>query len=237
MAEPQIAPSILAADFSILADEVAAVERAGAHIIHVDVMDGHFVPNLTLGPPIVASLRPRTALPLDCHLMVENPDELIAPFIRAGADMISVHVETCPHLHRTIQQIRSIALDVGRKVLAGVVLNPGTPVSSLEWIIGDIDYVLVMSVNPGFGGQSFIPSSLEKIRQLRAMANARNQELIIQIDGGVKENNAALCREAGVDWFVAGSAIFRKGVGEGHDRYCAVVSRFMDAIHGKSPHD
>ncbi|MFC1858347.1 ribulose-phosphate 3-epimerase [Thermodesulfobacteriota bacterium] len=199
-----IAPSILSADFSRLGEEIQAVESAGADWIHVDVMDGHFVPNITLGPLIVEAVNRVTSLPLDVHLMIENPDQYIADFADAGADLISVQVETCTHLNRTIQTIKE--LDVG----AGVVLNPATPLHSISWILEDIDLVLIMSVNPGFGGQSFISNSLDKIRALRKMIETRELSTLIEVDGGVNENTISEVSQAGTDVFVAGSAIFGK---------------------------
>jgi len=218
MAAPRIAPSILSADFSRLGDEVRAVDQAGADLIHVDVMDGHFVPNITIGPCVVRDLRAVTKLPLDCHLMIENPDRYVESFAKAGADMISVHVEACPHLHRTIQLIRS--LDVS----PGVAINPATPAEALTSILPDIDFVLVMSVNPGFGGQSFIEGVLPKIRKLRSMAMELNPNLLLEVDGGIKTDNVAKVREAGIDLFVAGSAIF------GHDSYNDVIGQFKGLI-------
>lgn len=197
-----IAPSILSADFSKLGEEVRAVEAAGADIIHVDVMDGHFVPNITIGPLVVRDLRQVTKLPLDCHLMIENPDEYIGDFVEAGADMISVHAEACRHLHRTVHLIK----DHGKR--AGVVINPATPVGAVETILPDVDFILVMSVNPGFGGQSFIAATLAKVKRLKLMAQESNPGLSIEIDGGIKAHNAGEARAAGVDWFVAGSAVF-----------------------------
>ena len=202
MPTPRIAPSILSANFSRLGEDLQAVERAGADVIHVDVMDGHFVPNITIGPCVVRDLRQVTKLPLDCHLMIENPDLYIGDFVKAGADMLSVHAEACRHLHRTVHLI----LEHG--VQAGVALNPATPVEAVLPILDDLDFILVMSVNPGFGGQSFIESVLPKIRRLRAEADQRKPELSIEIDGGIKVANAALAREAGIDLFVAGSSIF-----------------------------
>lgn len=203
MAHPlSIAPSILSADFARLADEVAAVERAGADLLHVDVMDGHFVPNLTVGPPIVESLKKVTKLPLDVHLMITNADAFIPDFIKAGADYLTVHVEACPHLHRTIQSIKE------RGVKAGVTLNPATPISSLQEIMGEVDLVLIMSVNPGFGGQKFIHSVLKKITQARTMLDQINSHALLEVDGGIKADNARDVVAAGATVLVAGSAIF-----------------------------
>jgi ribulose-phosphate 3-epimerase len=198
----RIAPSILSADFARLADEVARVEAGGADWLHVDVMDGHFVPNLTVGPPIVESLRKVTKLPLDVHLMITNADAYIREFADAGADYLTVHVEACPHLHRTVQSIKE------RGVKAGVTLNPATPLSSIEAILPDADLLLIMSVNPGFGGQSFIPSSLEKIAQARTMIARTGSRALLEVDGGVKVENAAQIVDAGADILVSGSAIF-----------------------------
>ena len=200
-----IAPSILSANFSRLGDEIKAVEKAGADWIHVDVMDGHFVPNITMGPVIVKAVKSVTSLPVDVHLMIENPDRYIPDFIKAGAGMISVHTETCSHLNRTIQLIK----DSGSK--AGVALNPSTSLSSIEWSLEYIDFVLIMSVNPGFGGQSFISNSLEKIRLLRKMIQDRKLSTLIEIDGGVNKKTIEKISLAGVDVFVAGSAIFGNG--------------------------
>lgn len=198
----KIAPSILSADFARLADEVAAVERAGADLLHIDVMDGHFVPNLTIGPPIVESLRKVTNLPLDVHLMITNADAFIPEFARAGANYLTVHVEACPHLHRTIQSIKEL------RVKAGVTLNPATPVHSLQEILADVDLVLIMSVNPGFGGQKFIDSCLAKVKAVRQMLDRIGSHALLEVDGGVKAENAAQVLEAGADVLVAGSAIF-----------------------------
>jgi ribulose-phosphate 3-epimerase len=197
-----IAPSILAADFARLAEEIAAVERGGADLLHIDVMDGHFVPNLTIGPPVVESIKKVAKLPLDVHLMITNPDTFIPEFVAAGANYLTVHVEACPHLHRTVQAIK----EAGAK--AGVTLNPATPLSSLEEILPDVDLVLVMSVNPGFGGQKFIPSVLNKIRSAREILNRIQSRALLEVDGGVKVDNAAQVLAAGADVLVAGSAIF-----------------------------
>lgn len=197
-----IAPSILSADFSRLGDEVKAVETAGADWIHADVMDGRFVPNITFGPLVVEAVRRMTKLPIDVHLMIEHPDSYIEAFANAGASYISVHVETCVHLNRSVQLIR----ECGAK--PGVVLNPATPVQSLDWILEDVDYVLIMSVNPGFGGQKFIPNSLKKIRELRGAIQGRNPSILIEVDGGINEDTIADIAAAGADIFVAGSAIF-----------------------------
>lgn len=199
----KIAPSILSADFAYLADEIARVTEAGADMIHVDVMDGHFVPNLTIGPPIVKAIRKVTRLPLDVHLMMTNPDDFIHDFIKAGSNYITVHVETCPHLHRTIQSIKE------EGVKAGVTLNPATPLSRVEEILGEVDLLLIMSVNPGFGGQSFIPSVLEKLRRARTMIDQRGAKVELEIDGGIKVENVAAIAQAGADILVSGSAIFQ----------------------------
>ena len=197
-----IAPSILSANFGRLAEAVNQVEAAGADWIHIDVMDGHFVPNLTVGPPIVEALRKVTSLPLDVHLMMTNPDAFIGEFADAGADYLTVHVETCPHLHRTLQSIKE------RQVKAGVTLNPATSVSTLEQIISDVDLILVMSVNPGFGGQKFIASSLDKISRVRQMLNQARNSGLLEVDGGVNLENAGSIINAGADVLVSGSAIF-----------------------------
>lgn len=198
----KIAPSILSADFSKLAEEIKDVEQAGADYIHVDVMDGHFVPNITFGQLIVEAIRPVTKLPLDVHLMIQHPDQYIETFAKAGADYITVHVEACPHLHRTIHLIKSFG------VKAGVVLNPSTPVETIKHIIDDVDMVLLMSVNPGFGGQNFIPNVIEKIKQVKEMAISKNLSVEIEVDGGVNNETAKHCIEAGADVLVAGSAVF-----------------------------
>jgi ribulose-phosphate 3-epimerase len=197
-----IAPSILSANFAKLGDEIKAVEAAGADWIHADVMDGHFVPNITIGPLVVEAVKRVTALPVDVHLMIENPDNYIAAFAAAGASYISVQVETCSHLNRTVHLIK----DCGAQ--AGVVLNPSTPVASLEWILEYVDYILIMSVNPGFGGQAFIPNSINKIKALRNHIQERGLSVLIEVDGGVNEKTIAQVAAAGADVFVAGSAIF-----------------------------
>ena len=198
----KIAPSILSADFARLGDEVRAIAAAGADYVHVDVMDGHFVPNITIGPLVVDGLRPVTDIPFDVHLMIENPDLYIPEFARVGSDIITVHQEAVAHLHRTVQLIKSL----GKK--AGVSINPATPVSTLEVILEDIDLVLIMSVNPGFGGQSFIESCIPKIEELRQMIDARGLQIELEVDGGVKLDNIGRIAAAGADVFVAGSAVF-----------------------------
>jgi ribulose-phosphate 3-epimerase len=207
----KIAPSILSADFSRLGEDIQAVDRAGADYIHVDVMDGHFVPNITIGPLIVAALRKVTEKPLDVHLMIENPDLYIQEFAKAGADIITVHQEAVPHLHRTVQLIKSL----GKK--AGVSLNPATPVETLDVILDELDLVLVMSVNPGFGGQSFIPSALDKICALRQRITQRGLGTELEVDGGVKVDNIREVVAAGADVLVAGSAVFNT------DDYAATI--------------
>jgi ribulose-phosphate 3-epimerase len=198
----RLAPSILSADFAALGDAVAAVERGGADLIHVDVMDGHFVPNITIGPPVVRSIKRVATVPLDVHLMIEEPDRYIEAFAEAGAAMMSVHVEVLPHLHRTVHAIKALGAQ------AGVVLNPSTPVAALEEIAGDVDYVLVMSVNPGFGGQTFIPRSEAKVREVRALLDRQGSRAAIEIDGGIDLANVARVVSAGASMIVAGSAIF-----------------------------
>ena len=213
-----IAPSILSADFARLGDEVRAVEAAGADWIHADVMDGHFVPNITFGPLVVGAVRRVTALPIDVHLMIENPDNYIARFAEAGASSISVQLESCVHLNRSVQLIR----ECGAR--PGVVINPATPPQSLDWILADVDYVLIMSVNPGFGGQKFIANSLDKVRELRRTIQNRNLNTLIEIDGGVNENTIADIAAAGVDIFVSGSAIF------GSRDYKRTITSFREKI-------
>ena len=201
----EISPSILAADFAHLGEEVAAAERGGARMLHVDVMDGHFVPNISLGVPIVKSLRNVTDLVLDCHLMVSNPERYLDPFIDAGARMVTVHQEACPHLGRAVSRIHELG------AAAGVALNPATPLSTLEEILPELDLVLVMSVHPGFGGQSLIPASIEKISRLKAIRTQRGLGFRIQVDGGINTDNVATLSEAGCDILVAGTSIFRTG--------------------------
>ena len=198
----QIAPSILSADFAALGRDIAAVERGGADLIHVDVMDGHFVPNITIGPPVVQAIKRIATRPLDVHLMIEEPDRYIDAFAAAGANMISVHVEVLPHLHRTLAYIKTLG------VKAGAVINPSTPIGSLEDVARDVDFVLLMSVNPGFGGQSFIPHSLDKLRRLRALLDAAGSDAPIEIDGGIDAGNVAQVVSAGATILVAGHAIF-----------------------------
>ena len=209
----RIAPSILSADFARLAEEVARVEEAGADWLHIDVMDGHFVPNLTVGPPIVEALRKVTTLPLDVHLMMTNPDAFIGEFAEAGADYLTVHVEACPHLHRTVQSIKE------RGVKAGVTLNPATPAGTLTEIVRDADLILIMSVNPGFGGQKFIPSSLRKIAEVRALIDRTQSRALLEVDGGVKPDNVAEILAAGAEVLVAGSAVFSS-----HDYAAAITA-------------
>jgi len=198
----KIAPSILSADFSRLGEEIRAVEDAGADMIHVDVMDGHFVPNLTIGPPVVASIRKIARVPLDVHLMIEDPDRYIRSFAEAGSDIITVHAEAAAHLHRTLHLIRELG------ARAGVSVNPATPLSAVEEVLGDMDLLLVMTVNPGFGGQTFIESMLPKIQKARRMLDGGPRDVILEVDGGITLGNIATVKEAGADLFVAGSAIF-----------------------------
>jgi len=200
-----LAPSILSADFGRLAEEIAAAERGGAGLVHVDVMDGHFVPNITVGPPVVKAVRKATRLPIDVHLMIENADRYVDAFVDAGASWISLHVEAVPHLERTVSRLRE------RGVRPGVALNPATPLGSLEEILPELGYVLVMSVNPGFSGQRFIPSSLDKIRRLRAQLQARGLTTTIEVDGGVDASNIRSLAEAGAEVFVAGHAVYGGG--------------------------
>ncbi|HEX8722713.1 MAG TPA: ribulose-phosphate 3-epimerase [Pyrinomonadaceae bacterium] len=201
----EIAPSILSADFTRLGEQIEAAERGGASIVHVDVMDGHFVPNITLGLPVVRSLARATRLPLDTHLMISDPGRYAEQFAEAGARMVSVHIEADPHIHRTLASVRR------RGAMAGVVINPATSLSALDEVLQYVDYVLVMSVNPGFGGQEFIPASVEKIRRLRQTVRTRNLEVRIEVDGGIGPDNIAQVAAAGAEIFVAGTSVFGKG--------------------------
>jgi ribulose-phosphate 3-epimerase len=214
----KLAPSILSADFSALLESVKSVEDAGVDYLHVDIMDGHFVPNISFGPMVLKALKGKTKLPMDVHLMIENPDEYLEAFVSAGADIITIHVEACPHLHRSIQHIKQFG------VKAGVSLNPGTSLSTLEEILPDVDLVLVMTVNPGFGGQAFIESQIDKIKRLKAMIVSKGLETLIEVDGGVTLDNAALLKAAGVDILVAGSAIY------GADDIQKRVAAFRDCL-------
>jgi ribulose-phosphate 3-epimerase len=202
---PIISPSILAADFARLGEEARAVEAAGADWLHVDVMDGHFVPNLTIGPDVVKALRPHVSIPMDVHLMIEPVDPFLEAFRAAGADHITVHPEAGPHLNRSLKRIR----ELGAK--AGVAFNPSTPPEAIEWMLDDVDLVLVMSINPGFGGQTFMPSQLAKIAKLRSMIEASGRDIVLEVDGGVTPQTAARCLEAGATALVAGTAVFRGG--------------------------
>ena len=216
----RIAPSILAADFRTLGAEIEAVAQAGADWIHVDVMDGHFVPNLTIGPPVVGAVRRATKLPLDVHLMIEAPERSLADYAKAGADRIGVHVETCPHLHRTLQQIRGL----GKK--ACVVLNPATPAAAIEPVLGDVDQVLVMSVNPGFGGQRFIEAVLPKLAQLRRWIDERELNVELEVDGGISPDTIERASRAGANVFVAGTAVF------GASDYAAAIADLRKRAEG-----
>lgn len=218
----RLAPSILSADFAHLAREIAAVERGGADLIHVDVMDGHFVPNITIGPPVVKAIKAVASVPLDVHLMIQEPDRYLDAFVDAGASWLSVHVEVLPHLHRTIAAIKK------RGVKAGAVLNPSTPVVALENVAGDLDYVLVMSVNPGFGGQTFIPRSVDKIRAVRALLAAAGNPAPIEVDGGIDLHTIADVVKAGADMLVAGHAVFGSSDAEAATR--ALRAAAVDAL-------
>lgn len=220
----ELAFSILAADFAHLADEIATAERGGGTIVHVDVMDGHFVPNITFGPPVVQAIRPVTKLPLDCHLMIEDPDAFIPEFAKAGADMVSVQVEACRHLNRTLQHITDHGM------LAGVVLNPATPIEMLVEVLPMVHHVLVMSVNPGFGGQKFLPRSVARIAHLARLRSELGLNYRIEVDGGVADDTVASVVEAGADMLVAGSAIFQPGKTEENAR------RFLEIARAAAPH-
>jgi ribulose-phosphate 3-epimerase len=224
----ELLPSILSADFARLADEVAAAERGGGTVVHVDVMDGHFVPNITLGPPVVRSLRKATKLPLDCHLMIDNPNDFITAFADAGADWVSVHYETCPHLHRTLELI------LRHGMRPGVVLNPATRVDLIVEILPMVHHVLIMSVNPGFGGQEFIPFSLDKIRRLAHLRRELGLQFRIEVDGGVAHDTVALIVQAGAELLVAGNAVFGAGEPERDARALLAAARQAEDLYSAS---
>ncbi len=219
----KLAPSILSADFSKLGEDVVTADRAGADYIHVDVMDGVFVPNMSLGLPVIKSIRKCSTLPFDVHLMIVNPDHLIADFVKAGADIITVHAEACTHLHRTIQLIHSLG------VKAGVALNPATPLSVLDYVLEDLEMITIMSVNPGFGGQQYIPASTRKIQTLRSMLDACGLDTDIEVDGGVETGNLSMLIEAGASVLVSGSKIFDGDIAGNTNRFKAIMKQYEEA--------